>query len=95
MGDPPDVSDLLETIDEARALDAQCRAADRRARQAMARLIERYSSAGVTAESCDHPIYCHRSADSANVCCYCQRALEPSQAPPRLSSLPVDRSPGR
>jgi hypothetical protein len=91
MGHPPDVSDLLQTIDEARVLEAQFRAADRRAVQAMARLIERYESAGVTAESCDHPLYCHRCEDSMNVCCFCQRPLDAGQPSPRFAPAPVDR----
>ncbi len=88
---PPDVADLLQTIDAARVLEAQCRAADRRAREAMARLIERYEDAGVTAESCDHPLYCHRSEDSTNVCCYCQRPLEAGQVSPRFAPAAADR----
>jgi len=95
MGHPPEISDLLQTIDEARVLEAQCRAAERRARQAMARLIERYESAGVTAESCDHPLYCHRCEDSTNVCCYCQHPLDAGQPSPRLAParlLPPSRT---
>ena len=72
----PDVSDLLETIDKARALREQHQAAEEAAKRAMAQLIRRYELAGITHEQCNHPVYAHRSADSINACCYCQRRLD-------------------
>ena len=76
VGKVPEVSDLLETIERSRVLRQQHQAAEEAAAVAMAQLIRRYEAAGVTREQCDHPHYIHRSGDSTNVCCYCQRRPE-------------------
>jgi len=76
MAQLPDVSDLLRSVRKAQIIRDRYEAAERVAADAIAGVVERYKRAGVTDAECDHPLYCHRSADSVNVCCYCQQPME-------------------
>jgi hypothetical protein len=75
VGKHPDISDLLQIIERARVLREQHLAAEAAAKRAMGELIKRYEAAGITYDECNHPVYAHRSADSINACCYCQKRL--------------------
>ena len=76
MAELPDVSDLLQSVRKAQIIKDRCEAAELAARDAIAEVVERYKRAGVPDDECDHPLYCHRSGDSVNVCCYCQQPME-------------------
>ncbi len=76
MAQLPDVSDLLRRVRKAQIIQDRYEAAEAGARDAIAEVVERYKRAGVTDDECDHPLYCHRSGDSVNVCCYCQQPME-------------------
>lgn len=67
----PDISDQLNRIEKKKRLELELIIVGIDSNNAISEINDLYHKAGITAENCNHPLFYHRSGDSAKVCCYC------------------------